>query len=98
MIENCEFVPDPRVNTSFDCGTDNSAVPGFPNASMSFRVTVSGDTNLNVVFSFDYLYAGGVPNPNSPNRTVGVPFQCHAKNATAEPTLTYTALYQNYTS
>ena len=64
MIENCEFVPDPRVNTSFLCGTDNSAVPGFPNASMSFRVTVSGDTNLSVVFSFDYLNAGGVPNPN----------------------------------
>src|SRR2546426_4472473 len=98
VIERCEFVPDPRVNASFVCGTDNSLVPGFPNASMSFRVTVSGETNLSVVFSFDYLNAGGVPNPNSPNRTVGVPFPGLGKNATVETNWTYMALNQNYTS
>src|SRR2546427_8600722 len=98
VIESCEFVPDPRVNASFVCGTDNSLVPGFPNASMSFRVTVSGETNLSVVFSFDYLNAGGVPNPNSPNRTVGVPFPGLGKNATVETNWTYMALNQNYTS
>lgn len=98
LIETCDFVPDPRVNTSFICGTDNSAVPGFPNASMTFRVSVSGDTNLSVVFSFDYLNGGGVPNPNSPNRTVQVPFPGLGKNATAETNWTYTGLNQNYTS
>ena len=76
VIQACNFIPDPRTNTSYGC-LDSSAPSAFVNVSVSFQVNVSDstDNNMNVTFYFDYLILNGTQievNPASPNRTIPV--------------------------
>ncbi|MGQ0798013.1 MAG: hypothetical protein ACT4OI_09180, partial [Methanobacteriota archaeon] len=81
-VNECYFFPDPRLSDSFACGTDNSFVPAFVNATVRFNVSVRDadpgpGEDMDVTFFFDYLKPdplGGPPlvNPDSPTQTIRV--------------------------
>jgi len=98
VLETCTFIPNPRLNTSYDC-VDEFAPAAFADVSIAFQVNVSDatDNNMSVTFYFDYWSTSGVVNPASPVRTINVTSPGGALPVSANTTWTYAVPNANFT-
>jgi len=101
IIGFCEFLPDPRSNVSFSCGTSNAGTPAFTGGVIHFNATVSDPEggNLTVTFYLDYftrINGSTVVNPWSPVVNVTVPAENNSVPTYARLDWTYDRTNWNY--